>query len=248
MRDYFSADIKFCKYEVYFARFWGKAMKASKGILQKALFSIVGVGSLFALSACGQPNAENTTPTVGEAPTTNTSPVAEVTPTTTATATETPGNTTADKNFAELSQAAASQGSFKTITQAYKTAGLEEQLTAQGPYTVFAPTDAAFKALPAGTLENLLKPENKQQLVKLLAYHVIPGQVTSSQLTSGDVKTVEGTPVTIDVNSTAKTVSVNGAKVTQADILASNGVVHVVDKVILPPDFKVSPTSSPTPR
>jgi len=97
-------------------------------------------------------------------------------------------------------------------------------------------------------LENLLKPENKQQLVQLLTYHVIPGQVTSSQLTSGDVKTVEGTPVTIDVNSTARTISVNGAKVTQADILASNGVVHVVDKVILPPNFQVSPTSSPTPR
>ncbi|MCP6759109.1 MAG: fasciclin domain-containing protein [Fischerella sp. CENA71] len=219
-------------------------MKASKGIFKKALVSVVGVGSLFALSACGQPNAENTTPTVGEAPTTNTSPVADVTPTTTAT--ETPAGTTANKNFAELAQAAASQGSFKTLTQAYKAAGLEDQLTAQGPYTVFAPTDAAFKALPPGTLENLLKPENKQQLVKLLSYHVIPGQVTSSQLTSGDVKTVEGTPVTIDVNSTTKTVSVNGAKVTQADILASNGVVHVVDKVILPPGLQASPTSSPT--
>ncbi|MBD2433889.1 MULTISPECIES: fasciclin domain-containing protein [Fischerella] len=222
-------------------------MKANKGILRKALFSIVGVGSLFALSACGQPNAENTTPSA-QTPTENTSPVAEVTPTTTAPATQTPAGTTANKNFAELAQAAASQGSFKILTQATKAAGLEEQLTAQGPYTVFAPTDAAFNALPQGTLENLLKPENKQQLVQLLTYHVIPGQVTSSQLTSGDVKTVEGTPVTIDVNSTARTISVNGAKVTQADILASNGVVHVVDKVILPPNFQVSPTSSSSPN
>ncbi|WP_315787424.1 fasciclin domain-containing protein [Fischerella sp. JS2] len=220
-------------------------MKANKGILQKALFSIVGTGSLFALSACGQPSVENTTPSA-QTPTENSSSVAEVTPTTTAPATQTPTGTTANKNFAELAQAAASQGSFKILTQATKAAGLEEQLTAQGPYTVFAPTDAAFNALPQGTLENLLKPENKQQLVQLLTYHVIPGQVTSSQLTSGDVKTVEGTPVTIDVNSTARTISVNGAKVTQADILASNGVVHVVDKVILPPNFQVNPTSSPT--
>jgi uncharacterized surface protein with fasciclin (FAS1) repeats len=222
-------------------------MKPSKSILQKALFSIVGVGSLFALSACGQPSAENTTPSA-QTPTENTSPVAEVTPTTTAPATQTPAGTTANKNFAELTQAGADQGSFKTLAQAYKAAGLEEQLTAQGPYTVFVPTDAAFNALPQGTLKNLLKPENKDQLVKLLTYHVIPGQVTSSQLTSGDVKTVEGTPVTIDVNSTAKTISINGAKVTQADIPASNGVVHVVDKVILPPNFQVSPTSSPTPQ
>ncbi len=222
-------------------------MKASKGMLQKALLSLVGVGSLLALSACGQPNAENTTPTVGEAPTENTSPVAEVTPTTTAPATETPAGTTSNQNFAQLTQAAASQGSFTTLTKAYKAAGLEEQLTAQGPYTVFAPTDAAFNALPPGTLDNLLKPENKQQLIKVLSYHVIPGQVTSSQLTSGDVKTVEGSPVKIDVNNATKTVTVNGAKVTQADILASNGVVHVVDKVILPPDLQVSPTSSPTP-
>jgi uncharacterized surface protein with fasciclin (FAS1) repeats len=220
-------------------------MKANKGILQKALFGIVSVGSLFVLSACGQPSAENTTPSA-QTPTENTSPVAEVTPTTTAPATQTPAGTTANKNFAELAQAAASQGSFKILTQATKAAGLEEQLTAQGPYTVFAPTDAAFNALPQGTLENLLKPENKQQLVQLLTYHVIPGQVTSTQLTSGDVKTVEGTPVTIDVNSTARTISVNGAKVTQADILASNGVVHIVDQVILPPNFQVSPTSSPT--
>ncbi|BAU07959.1 beta-Ig-H3/fasciclin [Fischerella major NIES-592] len=220
-------------------------MKANKGILQKALLGIVGVGSLFVLSACGQPSGENTTPSA-QTPTENTSPVAEVTPTTTAPATQTPAGTTANKNFAELAQAAASQGSFKILTQATKAAGLEEQLTAQGPYTVFAPTDAAFNALPQGTLENLLKPENKQQLVQLLTYHVIPGQVTSTQLTSGDVKTVEGTPVTIDVNSTARTISVNGAKVTQADILASNGVVHIVDQVILPPNFQVSPTSSPT--
>ncbi|MER3590167.1 MAG: beta-Ig-H3/fasciclin, partial [Mastigocladus sp. ERB_26_1] len=97
-------------------------MKANKGILRKALLSIVGVGSLFALSACGQPNAENTTPSA-QTPTENTSPVAEVTPTTTAPATQTPTGTTANKNFAELAQAAASQGSFKILTQATKAAG-----------------------------------------------------------------------------------------------------------------------------
>lgn len=224
-------------------------MKASKGLVAKALFNIISVGSLVTLSSCAQPVTETptaTVPPIAETPAATVPPVAP-TPITTAS----PTGTTANRNLAELAQAAASQGQFKTLTQAVQAAGLNEQLTTAGPYTVFAPTDAAFAALPKATLDNLLKPENKQQLVRLIAYHVVPGQVTSSQLTSGPVKTLEGTPATVKVDSANKAIAVNGAKVIQADIPASNGIVHVVDKVILPPNFpasfntKTTPTSSP---
>ncbi|MFH7024446.1 MAG: fasciclin domain-containing protein [Heteroscytonema crispum UTEX LB 1556] len=235
-------------------------MKASKSILEKALFSVISVGSLIALSACGQPVAENNTtippatdtqatntPSVTETPATvpptTQTPAATVPPTT-----QTPAGTTANQNLGELAQAAAQAGSFKTLTKAVQAAGLTEQLKGQGPYTVFAPTDAAFAALPKGTLDNLLKPENKTKLVQLLGYHVIPGQVTSSQLTSGQVATLEGNPVTVTVDSANNTVKVNDAKVTQADIPASNGVVHVVDKVILPPSLQTSPNTKKTPQ
>lgn len=208
-------------------------MKASKSILRKALFSVMSAGSLVALSACGQPSVDNTT-----APETAATP-ANV-PTAVPPIAQTPTTPTASKNLAQLAQSASTQGSFTTLSKALLAADLTKQMVEQGPYTVFAPTDAAFAALPKGTVDNLLKPENKQQLVKLLGYHAIPGQVTSSQLTSGQVKTVEGSPVTLKVNSTTSTVTVNGAKVIQADIPASNGVVHVVDKVILPPNFPAS--------
>lgn len=210
-------------------------MKKSNSILAKVLFSAISVSSLVALSACNnQPVAEN--PTVP--PATETQTTAETPATTVPSASPIPAGTTANQNLGELAQTAASQGSFTTLTKAVQAAGLTEQLTSKGPYTVFAPTDAAFAALPKGTVDKLLKPENKSKLVKLLGYHVVPGQVTSSQLTSGQVKTVEGTPVTIKVDSASNSVTVNGAKVVQADIPASNGIVHVVDKVILPANFK----------
>lgn len=131
---------------------------------------------------------------------------------------------------------AAANGSFKTLTEALKAAGLTETLSGAGPFTVFAPTDAAFAALPQDALQELLKPENKEVLVKILTYHVVPGKVESSALQSGEVKTVEGGPVNVKVDS-ATGVMVNDAKVVQPDIQASNGVIHVIDKVILPPDL-----------
>lgn len=220
-------------------------MKPSKEILRKTFLGVMSAGSIFALAACSQPQAQTPTSPSAEVPTTAATPVVE-TPTPLPTATLTPttptttGATTANQNLAELANAAASGGSFKTLTKAVQAAGLTEQLAGTGPYTVFAPTDAAFAALPKGTLEKLLKPENKPKLVKLLAYHVVPGQVTSSQLTSGPVKTVSGENATVAVNTTSSTVTVNGAKVVQADIPATNGVVHVVDQVLLPPDFSTT--------
>jgi uncharacterized surface protein with fasciclin (FAS1) repeats len=133
---------------------------------------------------------------------------------------------------------ASSSDSFKTLTTALQAAGLGETLSGEGPFTVFAPTDQAFAALPPGTLQELLKPENKQTLVRILTYHVVPGKVLSGDLKSGQVKTVEGRPVTVRV-SPDKKVSVNGANVTQADIQASNGVIHAIDQVILPPGVRV---------
>lgn len=128
---------------------------------------------------------------------------------------------------------ASSNGDFSTLVAAVKAAGLVDTLKGDGPFTVFAPTNAAFAALPAGTVETLLKPENKDQLVKILTYHVVPGEVTSDQLAGKrmDVATVQGQTVHIDGR---KGVKVNKSRVTTADIMASNGVIHVIDKVLLP--------------
>jgi uncharacterized surface protein with fasciclin (FAS1) repeats len=135
---------------------------------------------------------------------------------------------------ADLVETAVSNGSFKTLTAALQAAGLVETLKGKGPYTVFAPTDEAFKKLPAGTVESLLKPENKAQLAKVLTYHVVAGNVMSGDLKgkTTNAKTVEGSAVRIDASG--NTVKVDDAVVTQADVNASNGVIHVIDSVILP--------------
>lgn len=122
---------------------------------------------------------------------------------------------------------------FGTLVTAVGAAGLVETLNGEGPFTVFAPTDEAFAALPPGLLDALLLPENKDTLVKILTYHVVPGAVMAADVTDGDVATVEGQTVAL---STANGVTVNGANVIQADVVASNGVIHAIDAVILPPD------------
>jgi uncharacterized surface protein with fasciclin (FAS1) repeats len=129
---------------------------------------------------------------------------------------------------------ASGDAQFKTLTKALGSAGLVTTLKGKGPFTVFAPTDAAFAALPKGTVENLLKPENKAQLTKILTYHVVPGSVVSTSLKSGDVKSVEGSSLKVAVS--AGKVTVGGANVVKADIKASNGVIHVIDKVLMPPN------------
>lgn len=128
---------------------------------------------------------------------------------------------------------AASNSDFSTLVAAVQAAGLVETLKGDGPFTVFAPTNAAFAALPAGTVESLLRPENKEKLTALLTYHVIPGAVTSDQLAGKrlDVATVNGKTVHVDGR---KGVKVNKANVVTADIMASNGVIHVIDRVLLP--------------
>jgi uncharacterized surface protein with fasciclin (FAS1) repeats len=135
------------------------------------------------------------------------------------------------KNIVET---AAEAGTFQTLIAAAEAAGLVEALTAEGPITVFAPTDEAFAKLPEGTVETLLKPENKDQLTAILTYHVVAGKVMSTDLVD-DMKaaTLQGEEITVDLSDGVK---INDATVTAADIEASNGVIHVIDTVILPPN------------
>ena len=132
----------------------------------------------------------------------------------------------------DIVDTAAASEDFETLVAAVQAAGLVETLKGDGPFTVFAPTDAAFEALPAGTVEELLKPENKDQLTAILTYHVVPGKVMSTDL-SDDMAatTVQGSDIMIDLDDG---VMINDASVTQADIETSNGVIHVIDAVIMP--------------
>jgi uncharacterized surface protein with fasciclin (FAS1) repeats len=132
----------------------------------------------------------------------------------------------------DIVDTAVGAGSFTTLVAAVEAAGLVETLKSEGPFTVFAPTDDAFAALPEGTVESLLLPENQDQLVAILTYHVVSGKVMSGDLTDGmTAATVQGGEVTIDLSNG---VMVDGATVVSADIEASNGVIHVIDQVILP--------------
>ena len=132
----------------------------------------------------------------------------------------------------DIVDTAAAAGDFGTLLAAAEAAGLVETLKGDGPFTIFAPTDAAFAALPEGTVEELLKPENKEMLASILTYHVITGKVMSTDLTDDmEAATVNGDTVMIDLDNG---VMVDGANVTAADIEATNGVIHVIDAVIMP--------------
>lgn len=132
---------------------------------------------------------------------------------------------------------ASASDDFSTLVTALSAAGLVETLQGPGPFTVFAPTNEAFAALPAGVLDKLLLPENKEALTKILTYHVLPREVMAADIADGNAATVEGLTVAL---STADGVTVNGAKVVTADVVASNGVIHAIDAVILPPDVDVA--------
>src|SRR5689334_10323659 len=131
---------------------------------------------------------------------------------------------------ADIVDTAISAGQFKTLVKAVQEAGLVDTLKGKGPFTMFAPTDAAFAKLPPGTLEALLN--DKAKLAEVLTYHVVPGKVKSGDIKPGAVKTVQGQSVQLSTKGGA--VMVNDAKVTKADIMASNGVIHIIDSVIVP--------------
>ncbi len=126
---------------------------------------------------------------------------------------------------------AAGNKDFSTLVAAVKAAGLAETLSGTGPFTVFAPTNEAFAKLPKGTVEELLKPENKEKLAGILTYHVVAGKVMAADVKAGNVKTVQGGELEI---ATEGGVTVNGAKVVKTDIIGTNGVIHVIDSVVLP--------------
>ena len=134
------------------------------------------------------------------------------------------------KNIVET---AVQSGKFNTLVAAIKAAGLVDTLNGKGPFTVFAPSDTAFSKLPAGTVDGLLKPENKAKLVSILAYHVIPGKIMSGDIAGKkiSVKTVQGSEISVDAMYGVK---INDSNVVSADIAATNGVIHVIDKVLMP--------------
>jgi uncharacterized surface protein with fasciclin (FAS1) repeats len=143
----------------------------------------------------------------------------------------------ATEEASDIVAIASSNEDFTTLVAAVAAAGLVEVLQGEGPFTVFAPTNDAFAALPAGLVDKLLLPENKDLLVKILTYHVVSGAVMAADVTAGEVPSVEGQNITV---TTDMGVQVNGANVVITDIEASNGVIHVIDAVILPPDVDVS--------
>jgi uncharacterized surface protein with fasciclin (FAS1) repeats len=133
----------------------------------------------------------------------------------------------------DIVDTAVSAGSFKTLTTAIAAAGLVETLKGKGPFTVFAPTDEAFAKLPAGTLESLLKPANKQKLTAILTYHVVAGNVKAADVVKlSSAKTLNGKLITI--KTAGGKVLINGATVVKADIAATNGTIHVIDTVLMP--------------
>jgi uncharacterized surface protein with fasciclin (FAS1) repeats len=140
----------------------------------------------------------------------------------------------------DIVDTAVAAGSFNTLVAAVKAAGLVDTLKGKGPFTVFAPTDDAFAKLPKGTVETLLKPENKKQLVSILTYHVAPGKYDAKRITASKskqfgLKSVQGANIAVDLRDGVK---VSGAKVVKTDVAASNGVIHVIDTVIMPPKAK----------
>jgi len=135
----------------------------------------------------------------------------------------------------DIVDTAVEAGQFETLAAALGAAGLVDTLKGEGPFTVFAPTDDAFAKLPEGTVENLLKPENKDQLTAILTYHVVPGSVMAADVVKlSEAETVNGKKV--NIKTEGETAMINDAKVVSADIAATNGVIHVIDTVLLPPE------------
>ena len=161
----------------------------------------------------------------------------DTTDTTVAESTTTVASTTTAVVTDNIVQVATANADFTTLVAAVAAAGLVETLSGTGPFTVFAPTDAAFDALPTGVLEKLLLPKNKAVLVKILTYHVVGAKVLSTDLVAGDVEMLDGTKVAVTLTDGVK---VNDATVTTADVPASNGVIHVIDKVLIPASVNVS--------
>jgi uncharacterized surface protein with fasciclin (FAS1) repeats len=194
----------------------------------------LAVGAL-AFTACGSDSNDAEEPATTEA-------AAEESATTEAAMEESATTEAAADDAAEagtIVDVAVGAGTFNTLVAAVTAADLAETLSGEGPFTVFAPTDEAFAALPEGLVDALLLPENKDTLVAILTYHVLGAEVPSSDVASGDVETLEGESITITVGDDGS-VMVNDATVTAVDVEASNGVIHVIDGVLVPPSIDVT--------
>ena len=191
-------------------------------ITNRTRTAAVAIAAALVLSACTGDTDEPAAP-VEPAPTAPAEP-------------EAPTEDAVEDELGTVVDVAIATEGFETLVAAVVAAGLAETLSGDGPFTVFAPTDEAFAALPEGLLEKLLLEENLDVLVSILTYHVVAGTVLAADVTDGDVATVEGSTITL---ATTGGVTVNGANVVLADVLASNGVIHVIDAVILPPDVDV---------
>lgn len=190
----------------------------------------IGIVASLALVACGSDSKTETISTPAPVDTSAEAPVDTSAETT---------ETTMAAEAGDIVAVAAGNPDFSTLVAAVTAAGLVETLQGAGPFTVFAPNNAAFEALPAGLVDKLLLPENKDTLVKILTYHVVAGKVMAADVAAGDVPSVEGSNITVTVD--AGTVTLNGSsKVIATDVAASNGVIHVIDAVILPPGLDVS--------
>jgi uncharacterized surface protein with fasciclin (FAS1) repeats len=189
----------------------GKSTHSKERDMSKLRLSVIAglvIAGMLTLSACGSDETDTASETMTEETTVGT-----------------------------IVDVAVGAGNFTTLVAAVTAADLVETLSGEGPFTVFAPTDEAFAALPAGVLDALLLPENKATLAKILTYHVVAGKVMAADVTDSDVATVEGQTIKL---ATMGGVTVNGATVVAADVAASNGVIHAIDAVILPPDVDVA--------
>ncbi|MGB7981106.1 MAG: fasciclin domain-containing protein [Candidatus Nanopelagicales bacterium] len=184
-----------------------------------------GIAALLFLSGCSSDSEEATAPATSAAPTESAAASEPA-------MTEEPGT---------IVEVAAANPDFETLVAAVTAAGLAETLSGEGPFTVFAPTDEAFEALPEGVLDALLLPENKDALTSILTYHVVAGEVMAADVTAGDVETVEGSTFTITTDGGVK---VNDANVIATDVDASNGVIHVLDAVLVPESVDVAALTS----
>lgn len=191
---------------------------------KRLTLGLMGVGATTLMAACGPSPDTATDPTMADE-----APMATEAP-------ETDYAATADNTVVDV---AAGSEDFTILVQAIEAADLAETLASSTPITVFAPTDAAFEALPEGALEALLQPENQDALRQVLTYHVLPQEVPAAAVTTGDVPTAAGEPLTLVVDEATGMVMVNNAQVIAPDIMASNGIIHAIDQVILPPSLSL---------
>jgi uncharacterized surface protein with fasciclin (FAS1) repeats len=198
----------------------------------RCIFPVIAIASC--VSVIGTAIAQSPTPTPTVTPTITPTPIPTVTPTTRPAPSPSPVDTS-KLTVTQLLSQASSAGSFTTLAAAIKAAGVGNALQGRGKVTIFAPTDAAFAALPAGTVEKLVKPANRALLARILGYHVVPGAYTSKTLPNGNIKALSGG---ISTDVTPQRVIINNAKVVQADIVASNGVIHAVDRLVVPREIR----------